>query len=56
MALLVILYFVIVIKLKLQKIPGEQSVNAEQQRARRNRNVLKMVTAIVVGFVLCWVP
>jgi len=53
MALLVIRYFVIVIKLKLQKIPGKQSVNAQQQRARRNRNVLKMVTAIVVGFVLC---
>ena len=55
-AVLIILYPVIVIKLKLQKIPGEQSVNAEQQRAKRNRNVLKMAIAIVVGFVLCWVP
>ena len=54
-ALLVILYSVIVIKLKSQKVPGEQSVNAEQQRAKRNRNVLKMAIAIVVGFVLCWV-
>ena len=54
--LLVILYSTIVIKLKSQKIPGEQSVNAEQQRAKRNRNVLKMAIAIVVGFVLCWVP
>ena len=35
-ASLVKLYFVIVIKLKSQKIPGEQSVNAEQQRAKRN--------------------
>jgi len=54
--LLVILYSIIVVKLKTQKIPGEQSVNAEQQRAKRNRNVLKMAIAIVVGFVLCWVP
>jgi len=54
--LLVILYSIIVFTLKSQKIPGEQSVNAEQQRAKRNRNVLKMAIAIVVGFVLCWVP
>jgi len=55
-ALLVTLYSVIVVKLKKQKIPGKQSVNAEQQRAKRNRNVLKMAIAIVVGSVLCWVP
>ena len=55
-ALLVILYSVVVIKLKSPKIPGEQSVNAEQQRNKRNRNVLKMAIAIVVGSVLCWVP
>jgi len=30
-ALLVIIYSVIVIKLKTQKIPGEQSINAEEQ-------------------------
>ena len=55
-AMLIILYSIIVIKLKLQKIPGEQSTNAEQQRAKRNRNVLKMAIAIVLGFALCWVP
>ena len=54
--MLTILYSIIVIKLKSQKIPGEQSTNAEQQRAKRNRNVLKMAVAIVLGFVLCWVP
>ena len=54
--LLVILYSIIVVKLKTRKIPGEQSVNAEQQRAKRNRNVLKMAIAILAGFVLCWVP
>ena len=55
-AMLVVLYSVIVIKLKSQKRPGEQSTNAEQQRAKRNRNVLKMAIAIVLGFVLCWIP
>jgi len=39
-ALLVILYSIIVVKLKKQKIPGEQSVIAEQLPAKRNRNVL----------------
>ena len=56
LALLIILYSVIIIKLKTQQIPGEQSANAEQQRAKRNRNVLKMAIAIVLGFVLCHVP
>ena len=55
-AFLTLLYSIIVIKLKTQKIPGEQSNNAEQQRAKRSRKVLKLAIAIVVGFVLCWVP
>ena len=55
-SLLIILYSIIVIKLKTQKIPGEQSNNAEEQRAKRNRNVLKMAIVIVVGFLLCWIP
>ena len=54
--MLTILYSVIVIKLKLQRRPGEQSTNAEQQRAKRNKNVLKMAIAIVLAFVLCLVP
>ena len=54
--MLATLYSIIVIKLKSQKFPGEQSAIAEQQRAKRNRNVLKMAIAIVLGFVLCWVP
>ena len=40
--LLVILYSFIMIKLKKQVHPGEQSADAEEQRTRRNRNVLKM--------------
>ena len=54
--LLITLYSIIVYKLKSQKIPGEQSTNTEYQRAKRNRNVLKMAIAIVVGFALCWLP
>ena len=54
--ILTILYSIIVIKLKSQNIPGEQSAIAELQRAKRNKNVLKMAIAIVLGFVLCWIP
>ena len=49
-------YIIIYIKLKLQKIPGEHSVNAGQQRQQRERNVLKMAIAIVLGFAACWLP
>ena len=54
--LITMLYVIILYKLKTQKIPGEQTINADEQRARRNRNVLKMAIAIVLGFILCWVP
>ena len=54
--LLVILYSIIVIKLKTQAHPGEQSANNQQQRDRRNRNVLQMSIAIVTVFVLCYLP
>ena len=54
--LLIILYSIIVIKLKSQQTPGEQSANAERLRAKRNKNVLTMAIAIVLWFVLCWVP
>ena len=36
--LLIILYSIILIKLKQHVHPGEQSANAEEQRSRRNRN------------------
>ena len=54
--LLVILYSIIVIKLKTQAHPGEQSANTQQQRKRRNRNVLQMSIAIVTVFVFCCLP
>ena len=53
---LVILYSIILIKLKKQAHPGEQSASAEEKRTRRNRNVLKMTVAIVVAFFICWIP
>ena len=49
-----VLYITIYIKLKSQKIPGEQSANAGQQHQQRERNVLKMAIAIVLGFAVCW--
>ena len=54
--LIAILYLAILFKLKSQKIPGEQSVNAREQREKRERNVLKMSIAIVLVFAICWLP
>ena len=56
LVIIAILYIIIYLKLKSQKIPGEHSVNAGQQRQQRERNVLKMAIAIVVGFAVCWLP
>ena len=54
--LITIVYIIISLKLKSQRIPGEQSANAEQQRHQREQNVLKMAIAIVLGFAICWLP
>ena len=54
--LVVILYSIILMKLKMQVHPGEQSANAEEQRNKRNKNVLKMAIAIVVVFFICFIP
>ena len=56
LVLIAILYIIIYIKLKSQKIPGEQSANTGQKRQQRERNVLKMAIAIVIGFAVCWLP
>ena len=56
LVLIAILYLAILFKLKSQKIPGEQSVNAREQRAKRERNVLKMSIAIVLLFAICLLP
>ena len=54
--LLVALYSIILIKLKKQAHPGEESANAEEQRTRRNRNVLKMAIVIVLAFFFAGPP
>ena len=56
LVLIAVLYIIVVLKLKSQKTPGEQSVNAGQRRTRRERNVLKMAIAIVLVFAVCWLP
>ena len=48
--LLFAVYSIILIKLKKQSHPGEESANAEEQRIRRNRKVLKMAIGIVLTF------
>ena len=55
MILLFAVYSIILIKLKKQAHPGEQSANADKQREKRNQNVLKMAIAIVLAFFLCWI-
>ena len=56
LVLIAILYIIIFLKLKSQRSPGEQSVNAGEQRQQRERNVLKMAIAIVLGFAVCCLP
>ena len=57
-ALMSILYSIIILNLRAQKIPGGESVRAEEleKRMKRDRSVLQMVLAIVMGFALCWAP
>lgn len=54
--LMTILYAVIVFKVKKQKFPGEQSATVEENRTKRDKKVLKLAIAIVLGFTICWVP
>ena len=56
LVLIAILYMTVVIKLKSQNIPGEGSANGREQQSRRQKNVLKMSIAIVVTFIVCWLP
>ena len=55
-ALMTILYSIILYKLRIQRVPGVKSVNSENLRAKRQRNVLKMAIAIVSVFAICWLP
>ena len=39
-----------------KRVPGPESANAEQRRQQRERNVLKMAVAIVLGCAVCLLP
>ena len=54
--IITVLYSVIFWKLKFQTKPGEQSSQSEDQRKKRNKKVLNLSIAIVIGFTLCWIP
>ena len=56
LVLIAILYMTVVIKLKSQNIPGEGSANGREQQSRRQKNVPKMSIAILVTFIVCWLP
>ena len=56
LVLIAILYFVIALKIKSQKIPGKQSANARERRLKKERNVLNMSVAIVLVFTVCFLP
>ena len=53
----VFVYVIIIIKLKLQMIPGQQLTDAaEIQRKKRNKNALKLAISIVFGLIVCKLP
>ena len=56
LVLIAILYLTIALKIKFHTISGEQSVNAREQRVKRERNILKMSIAIVLTFAVCSLP
>lgn len=55
-AILIVVYSTIIITLWRNKTPGNQSLKHRKKIAKRNRNVLKMVVAVVVVFICCWLP
>lgn len=56
LALVSVLYSVIIINLKRQKFPGNQSFRNKKRLAQRNKSVLKMVVTVVIVFAICWLP
>ena len=53
----ILVYFIIIIKLKLQRIPGQQLTDAaEIQRKKQNKNALKLAISIVLGLIVCKLP
>ena len=56
LVLIAILYTIIYFKVKSLTITDEQSANERQPLVRRERTVLKVATAIVFAFSVCWLP
>ena len=54
--LLFILYSIILVKLKSRIHSGQHVANAEEHHTKRNRNVLKLAMAVVLGFAVCFLP
>ena len=54
--IIIIVYGMIVISLWRKKFPGIQSLKDKKRISKRNRSVLKMVVAVVVVFICCWLP
>jgi hypothetical protein len=52
-----VIYTVILITIRRRKIPGNlESSRARRHKERRNRRVLKMVLAVLLAFLICWLP
>ena len=49
----IIIYSIILIKLKLPKTPGQQSTDAKIQRNKRNTNALKLAIPILLRLTFC---
>nr|XP_045606545.1 substance-K receptor-like [Procambarus clarkii] len=49
-------YSLVVWRLWMTKLPGEQSLPARNTATRAKRKVVKMVSVVLLVFVLCWTP
>ena len=50
------LYSIILVKINSKLLPGEKNRMKRQQQQKRNRNVLRMLLAVVLAFGFCWIP
>lgn len=54
---MMVIYSVILVTIRRRKIPGSlESSRARRHKERRNRRVLKMVLAVLLAFLICWLP
>ena len=54
---MMVIYSIILVTLRRRKIPGSlESSRARRHKERRNRRVLKMVLAVLLAFLVCWLP